>query len=121
MIQLIAQMLIDGYENDNERVSKATIDKVLNKASNHRYNLYFENYYSRLDKTLPPAESQIAKHILLLIAQQDFVPLEALKQLKDAPRVLEILEFDGYINNQDNVFSFNSPILQMWWRKYAVE
>ncbi len=121
MIQLIAQMLIDDFDSKSERVSKETIDKVLDKASNHRYNLYFENYYSRLDKTLPKAESQIAKHILLLIAQQDTVPLEALKQLKDAPRVLEILEFDGYINNQDNVFSFNSPILQMWWKKYAVE
>lgn len=121
MIQLIAQMLIDDYENNNIRVSKKTIDNVLEKASNHRYNLYFENYYSRLDKTLPGEESQIAKHILLLIAQQDKVPLDALKQLKDARRVLEILEFDGYINNQDNIYSFNSPILQMWWTKYASE
>ncbi len=121
MIQLVAQMLIDDYENTGVRVSKDTIDKILDKASNHRYNLYFENYYSRLDKTLPPEESQIAKHILLLIAKQDAVTLDTLKQLKDATRVLEILEFDGYINNQNNVFSFNSPILQMWWKKYAAE
>ncbi len=120
MIQLVVQMLIDEYDNTGERISNTIIDHILQKASNHRYNLYFENYYSRLDKTLPPEESQIAKHILLLIAQQDKVPLDAFKQLKDAARVLEILEFDGYINNQDDVFSFNSPILQMWWRKYAV-
>jgi uncharacterized protein len=121
MIQLVAQMLIDEFEKTGERISKDTIDKVLENASNHRYNLYFENYYSRLDKTLPANESQIAKHILLLIAQQDKVPFDALKQLKEAAGVLEILEFDGYINNQNNIFSFNSPILQMWWKKYATE
>ena len=41
--------------------------------------------------------------MLLQIAEKDRVALDAFDGMEDASRVLEILEFDGYINsNQDN-------------------
>jgi uncharacterized protein len=118
-IQLVVQMLIDEYESNGTPVTKELVDEVLEKASNHRNNIYFENYYSRLDKSLKPAESSLAKEILLKIATEDRVAPDAFNGMEDASRILEILEFDGYINSHQDVFVFNSPILQLWWKKYA--
>ena len=33
--------------------------------------------------------------------------------------VIESLEYDGYINLRNNSYTFNSPILQLWWNKYV--
>ena len=118
-IQLVVQMLIDEYESSGTAINKATVDKVFDKASNHRNNIYFENYYSRLDKSLQKEECKLAKKILLKIATENEVPLDAFAKNKDAPALLEILEFDGYINSNGKCYCFNSPILQKWWIKYA--
>lgn len=118
-IQLVVQMLIDEYESNHTPVTKEVVDDVLEKASNHRNNIYFENYYSRLDKSLTPVESKLAKQMLLQIAEADRVALNAFDGMEDASRVLEILEFDGYINSLQDAYVFNSPILQLWWKKYA--
>ena len=120
-IQLVVQMLIDEFESNRKPVTKEVVDDVLEKASNHRNNIYFENYYSRLDKSLTSIESKLAKQMLLRIAKEDRVSLESFHGIEDASRVLEILEFDGYINSLQDVYVFNSPILQLWWKKYAKE
>ena len=118
-IQLVVQMLIDEFETNYKPITKQVVDEVLEKASNHRNNIYFENYYSRLDKSLTPDESKLAKQMLLRIAEEDVVSLAAFDGMEDASRVLEILEFDGYINSLQDAYVFNSPILQLWWKKYA--
>jgi uncharacterized protein len=118
-IQLVVQMLIDEFETNYKPITKDMVDEVLEKASNHRNNIYFENYYSRLDKSLTSVESSLAKQILLRIAEEDKVALDAFSGMEDASRVLEILEFDGYINSLQDAYVFNSPILQLWWKKYA--
>ena len=120
-IQLVVQMLIDEYETNGLEITTDTIDKVFDKASNHRNNIYFENYYSRLDKSLMKEESSLAKQILSTIAQKNTVPLHTFKPLRNYAAILEILEFDGYINSNDDCYSFNSPILQNWWLKYAID
>jgi len=119
-VQLVIQMIIDEAEAlGNQPVSAALIDEVLLKASNHRNNIYFENYYSRLDKTLPTEESRTAKEILGEIAIKGQVPATAFVQV-NSPAVLEILEFDGYIHlDEAKIYRFNSPILRMWWEKFA--
>ena len=118
-IQLVVQMLIDEFETNYKPITKQVVDEVLERASNHRNNIYFENYYSRLDKSLTSNESKLAKQILLRIAEEDRVALNAFDGMVDASRVLEILEFDGYINSNQDAYVFNSPILQLWWKKYA--
>lgn len=118
-IQLVIQMVIDEAESEGQHIPKDMIDTVLAKASNHRNNIYFENYFSRLDKTLPPDESQTAKSILAEIAIKGQVPAASFNQ-SNAPSVLEILEFDGYIHlDESKIYRFNSPILRMWWEKFA--
>lgn len=119
-IQLVIQMIIDEVESESGRtVSTALIDKVLIKAANHRNNIYFENYYSRLDKTLPADESLTAREILSEIARKGSQEARAFQQ-DNAPSVLEILEFDGYIHlDEAKIYRFNSPILRMWWERFA--
>ena len=117
-IQLIVQMLIDEYEMTQEPISKEVVDLVIEKASNHRNNIYFESYYSRLDKSLSKAESDLAKIILSEIAIKDKVPIDAFDEVESASSLLDILEFDGYINSMNKNYSFNSPILQLWWKKH---
>ena len=118
-IQLVIQMVIDEAESEGQHIPKDMIDTVLGKASNHRNNIYFENYYSRLDKTLPPDESQTAKAILAEIAIKGQLAANSIGQ-SNASSVLEILEFDGYIHlDESKIYRFNSPILRMWWEKFA--
>ncbi len=118
-IQLIVQMLIDEYEVVQRVITKEDVDKVIEKASNHRNNIYFESYYSRLDKSLTKEESLLAKMILSEIAIHDSVPPDRYIDQPAAISVLEILEFDGYINSHGDFYTFNSPILQLWWKKHA--
>ena len=118
-IQLIIQMVIDEFEVLHEPITSEVIEEIIEKSSNHRNNIYFENYYSRLDKSLTKEESALAKRILLEVAENDSVPLDHYKAIEDAASVLDILEFDGYINSNNNCYSFNSPILQLWWMKHA--
>ncbi len=118
-IQLIVQMIIDEYEVDQKPVTKKLVDLVIEKASNHRNNIYFENYYSRLSKSLSKNDAELAKKILSEIAKKDLLPLSRFAEDEEALALLDILEFDGYINSHDNTYTFNSPILQLWWRKHA--
>ena len=118
-IQLIVQMIIDEYELEEKPVTKKLVDLVIEKASNHRNNIYFENYYSRLSKSLAKEEAKLAKKILSDIAKKDILPLSSFKENEEALALLDILEFDGYINSQNDTYTFNSPILQLWWRKHA--
>jgi len=118
-IQLIVQMIIDEYELEQKPVTKKLVDLVIEKASNHRNNIYFENYYSRLSKSLAKNEAELAKKILSDIAKKDALPLSSFKENEEALALLDILEFDGYINSQNDTYTFNSPILQLWWRKHA--
>lgn len=118
-IQLIVQMIIDEYELEQKPVNKQLVDLVIEKASNHRNNIYFENYYSRLSKSLAKNEAELAKKILSEIAKKDVLPLSRFAEDEEALALLDILEFDGYINSHDDTYTFNSPILQLWWRKHA--
>jgi len=68
---------------------------------------------------------ELALAVLNIIAEVNEISKEALlKQLKsktkkkDVKPIIESLEYDGYINLSDKIYSFNSPILQLWWNKY---
>ncbi len=115
-IQLVIQMLIDEYDLCHESIGQKDIDKVFEKTSTHRNNIYFENYYSRLDKSLNLEEAKLAKTILSTIAKENEVSVETFDD-KTAYSLLEMLEFDGYINSSGGKYRFNSPILQLWWLK----
>ncbi len=117
-IQLVIQLLIDEIEAIPQPLTLDLVEKILAKAANHRSNIYFENYLSRLDKTLPTDECATAKEILADIATKGHVKVGTFGQ-KNAQAVLETLEYDGYIHEQGGNYRFNSPILKSWWLKNA--
>ncbi len=118
-IQLVVQVLIDEYETRRKPLTKKLIDTAIDRSSTHRNHLYFVNYYTRLEKSLLPDEAKLAKKILLKIAQKTEVPLDAFDKMPPVGRILEMLILDGYINNNQNAYRFNSPILRDWWKKYG--
>jgi len=118
-IQLCVQVMIDEYEEKGALITKELVDKVILKSSTHGNSIYFENYYTRLDKTLSEVEATLAKRILQFIAEQHQASIEELKELGARNDILDILEFDGYIYAEEDHFRFNSPILRDWWVKHA--
>ena len=56
------------------------------------------------------------------IAKQDlFNSLSIDESFKrDVYTIIEALVYDGYIEEVDDYFSFNSTILQRWWKKYIL-
>jgi len=118
-IQLVIQVMIDEFDERNIALEISSVDRAMLKSSTHRSNLYFDNYLTRLDKSLPVKESATAKRILMEIASKNEVPSDTFKHLKGATSVLEMLELDGYINSQSSTYRFNSPILRDWWKKHA--
>ncbi len=117
-IQLVIQLLIDESEATESPISKSMVDAVLQKAANHRNNVYFASYYDRLSKNLPKEQCETAHAMLLEIANKGSAKRSNFTQ-ENANVVLETLEYDGYIHQQKEVFRFNSPILRMWWKKNA--
>lgn len=118
-IQLIIQMLIDEFDEKGIMIGKEAVDRAFQKSSTHRSNLYFENYLTRLDKSLPPNDAKLAKFILMEIATKNEMPKNAFAELENSSSTLEMLELDGYINFSSNAYRFNSPILRDWWKKHA--
>lgn len=118
-IQLVIQVMIDEFDETGKSLEKSSVDRAFNKASTHRSNLYFDNYLTRLDKSLPTHEAEIAQLILMEIAINNQMPIDTFKDLDGASSVLEMLELDGYINSQQKAYRFNSPILRDWWKKHA--
>jgi len=118
-IQLVIQVMIDEFDETDETLEISAVDRAFLKSSTHRSNLYFDNYLTRLDKSLPVEEAETAKFILMEIAKNNEVPLDTFKDLDDASSVLEMLELDGYINSLLKAYRFNSPILRDWWKKHA--
>ena len=118
-IQLVIQVMIDEFDENGEPLETSSVDKAFLKSSTHRSNLYFDNYLTRLDKSLPKDEAEVAKLILMEVATKGEVPTNSFKDLSESSSVLEMLELDGYINSQQNAYRFNSPILRDWWKKHA--
>ena len=122
-IQLSVQELIDIYDQEQITISKSIVDKAFDRICNRRNNIHFDSYYNRLKDTFGKEEYKLALTVLNIIAEENEISKEKLlKKLKskkkDVTPIIESLEYDGYINLSDKSYSFNSPILQLWWNKY---
>lgn len=118
-IQLVIQILIDEYEEKGHTITQQTVDIAVEKTATHRSNLYFENYLTRLDKTLSQEEAKNAKLILKEIALQTLIPKKYFEKMPGSRSILEMLELDGYITESKEGYRFSSPILGAWWKKHV--
>lgn len=123
-IQLMAQELIDVFEDTEQKLTHSTVDKAYKQLFNHRNNIYFNHYHSRLEDAFQAAEYDFVIAVLCEIAKQAI--LSDRKILNIAKRyqitesysnIIKSLIFDGYINEQKKGYAFNSHILKTWWVK----
>lgn len=124
-IQLSVQELVDIFDQKQMSITKETVDLAFDKICNRRNNTHFDSYYNRLKDAFSEEDYELALKVLNLVAEKDKIAkVDLLGQLKpdEEPRdinaLIESLEYDGYINLQNGHYTFNSPILQLWWNKY---
>ena len=124
-IQLSVQELIDLYDQNPKRISVETVDEAFEKICNRRNNVHFDSYYNRLKDAFSETHYELAMKILNLIAKENKISKENLyknlnanNEKQEIKSIIESLEYDGYIHLKDDNYTFNSPILQLWWNKY---
>jgi len=130
-IQLVVQELIDAYYDTEASLNKASVDKAFSNVLDKRNSLYFEHYYSRLEKTFEDEEEyRFALAVLQNLTLEDELTAVQLKglaknyQLTHYNLVLRTLDFDGYIfqSERENktVYRFTSLMLRLWWKQYVL-
>ncbi|MEM1124025.1 MAG: hypothetical protein AAGJ18_26545 [Bacteroidota bacterium] len=124
-IQLSVQELVDLFDQNETTITKKIVDLAFQRICNRRNNIHFDSYYNRLKDTFSSEDYSLALDILNLIAVENKIAKRQLlqklgkdKEQRHLNSVVESLEYDGYINLANQSYTFNSPILQLWWNKY---
>jgi len=123
--QLIIQEIITDIE-PHEEISEDVIDKAFETALEQRNDHHFEHYVKRLKRVFNDKERQFIKIFLCQLSQNLTLTKDQAINIANGTltedetrRLLDSLKYDGYIINQsDNVFKFNSPILRNWWKNH---
>lgn len=97
------------------------IDQAYNSLM--KKNQFFEDWDSRLSKYFPEkinflnaVLSQCANKNLLSIQEIYDIAIEYNNNLEWKADIDDILIADGYLNEADQEFRFNSPLLKDWWK-----
>lgn len=124
-IQLSVQELVDLFDQNKTSITREVVDSAFERICNRRNNIHFDSYYNRLEGAFSEEDYALALDVLNLVAANDkiaktdlFAQLKSGEEPRDINAVIESLEYDGYINLQNGHYTFNSPILQLWWNKY---
>ncbi len=87
-------------------------------------NKYFDDWKDRLIEYYPDNEARFMNEILVYLAHYDSISLRRLYDLAikhkrdlDYMSFIEILENDGYIVENNQVYTFLSPFLKAFWKK----
>jgi hypothetical protein len=125
-IQLALQEVINlAYGSD--KVDAALVNKAFDRIVEARNNNHFEHYYRRLKSQFKGEEFKYVDELLQRLATEGTLERSRLYDISVAFKleeryrhIIEILGYDGYINNTGttNTYRFNSPIVRMWWQKF---
>jgi len=125
-IQLIIQELKTlSREQSTIIIESKMIREAMHRAISHQ-NL-FASWRSKLKDGFKKKGYLYAKEILNKISEEDTLSSLMIQNIANkhaldedyAKEIIHSLEYDGYINNNDDVkmYRFNSPILKQWWYK----
>ena len=125
-IQLIIQELKTlSREQSTIIIESKMIREAMHRAISHQ-NL-FASWRSKLKDGFKKKGYLYAKEILNKISEEDTLSSLKIQNIANkhaldedyAKEIIHSLEYDGYINNNDDVkmYRFNSPILKQWWYK----
>ena len=110
------------YKNNLKTPTK----KIINTAFDIivKENKYFDDWKDRLIEYYPDNEARFMNEILVYLAHYDSISLRRLYDLAikhkrdlDYMSFIEILENDGYIVENKQVYTFLSPFLKAFWKK----
>lgn len=122
-IQIIIDELFEMHE-EGIVLEQAAADQALQRIIKNRYKYdnYFEHWKSRLKAAFDKNEQyKLALDLLnqlsadAVVDTYNFHDLAVKHAVVDSQYVRGVLEYDGYINEHETVFRFNSPILKAWW------
>jgi len=129
-IQLAMKEMVELYEEEERRITIEDITDINARILNFRNNRYFKQYYDRLEKAFEKSVHKAVLNLLNYIAiNQPVDQAEMLNKFSrkmkndDYDRVIESLQFDGYIvmNENTNQFKFTSELIRKWWVKFIVK
>jgi len=125
-IQIIVDELGDEIVENEYDIKSDDIDRIIDKIIKDRSHAdYFSNWKVRLRNTFEKLEEQVAIKILNYISRDSTMCFDDIKRMiqdkVNLKELLEILKYDGYINEFDGVYRFNSPILKAWWAYRVAE
>ncbi len=124
-IQIVVDELCDIHE-EGQPIDERAVDEALLRIIRNRYkhDNFFEHWKSRLKIAFDDlAQYNLAREVLNLLAKNQPVDKALFHDLgvkhgaAEPQYVQGMLEYDGYINEHEGRFRFNSPILKAWWYK----
>jgi len=122
VVQEIGNLAVNGTDVSLELVDQAFENIIQVRNSNH-----FDHYFSRLKKQFKKPELPFVLELLDKLANEGTIKktiifdLAVKHELEEKWRhILEILVYDGYINNTGDreVYRFNSPLVRLWWKTF---
>jgi hypothetical protein len=128
-IKLMIKEVVDIMAEDELEITEKLIDQSFQEIIDYRNNNYFEHYYSRLRGFFSDLEFDFIIDLLNFIAKNEAIKKSEIYNIsvkhkvdKKYRSIIHTLIYDGYIhmNNEDETYKFNSPILKIWWKKYVI-
>lgn len=120
--QLLVKELTELVNDYEEPMDNKTIDKAFSNVIKNG-NIYFEHFKSRLARVFEKESLMFSNELLLTLKQKEFMEFNEVLNLAEKHNVrvfiddiLEILEYDGYIIEDNKEYKFYSPILKNWWK-----
>lgn len=121
-IQIIIDELVD---EEIEIVNKSDIDKIIENIIKSKSAAdYFSNWKTRLRDAFENEEEMLSIKILSYISKNNTMEYKDMKEISeelDLKALLQVLEYDGYINEKNQTYQFNSPLLKEWWAYRVAE
>lgn len=124
-LQVAVQELIEEYDNTEQPVTKKTIDKALDEMCDRNYDHFYKSYDERLGKNFFGVELFFVKELLFTVSNRGKLLIIEISKIAESHQfenyrvTLRILEFDGYIHEENGYYQFISPVLKRWWKKFV--
>lgn len=123
--QLIIHEIISDIDPGDE-ITNDVIDRAFITALEQRNDHHFEHYVKRLKRIFTDDERKFIQIFLCTLCKEMTIDKNEAINLAtgiltedQTRRLLSSLKYDGYIINQDeNVYKFNSPMLRSWWQNH---
>ena len=123
--QLVIHEIINDIDPDQE-ITNEVIDRAFLTALEQRNDHHFEHYVKRLKRVFSEEERTFIQIFLCQLCNKMAIDKDEAMNIASGllsedqtRRLLESLKYDGYIINQsENVYKFNSPMLRDWWKNH---